>query len=134
MRHTGFYFRRLWLGDVKLVRRDIFLLGMPFYPLVAALVMYLMVPWVSGLLMDSIRFDLEPYYSLIVGFMVFMLTPMMIGMIMGFLFIDERDEHTLIALLVTSAFYTLVSGLSDYLSLFVEPGYHRSCFYYYWAY
>jgi fluoroquinolone transport system permease protein len=84
----------LSFGDVKNISRDPILLISVFAPFILALVMRYGLPFVSGILLEEISFDLSQYYDLIMSILI-LITPMMMGMLSGFLILDERDENIL---------------------------------------
>jgi fluoroquinolone transport system permease protein len=86
--------------DLKNIRRDSLLIWLPLVPLLIAFVIRLGIPRLSAYLSTTFGFDLTPYYPLFMSFFVLM-APTMAGMVIGFLLLDERDDHTLTALLVT---------------------------------
>lgn len=87
-------------NDFKLIRRDSFLVSALIYILALAALARIYLPVLRRYLADR-GVDLEPFYPLIASYMAVMLGAMMVGIFFGFLLIDERDEHTLAALLVT---------------------------------
>lgn len=93
-------FRALGLVDLKNVARDSMLPWIPFIPLVQALVIRLAVPPLATLVDERFALNLVPYYPLIVSFFL-LESPAVVGMVVGFLLLDEREERTLSALLVT---------------------------------
>lgn len=93
-------FRRLGPVDARNIRRDALLMWTPVLPFVVALLYRLGVPAVGGVLMDRLAFDLTPYHPLLMSAFV-LTTASVVGMVVGFLLIDERDERTLTALLVS---------------------------------
>ncbi len=86
--------------DVKNIRREDLLMWMGGLMGLIVVIMRYGVPAVSGLLETRLGFDLTPYYDLLMSFYLF-IPGMMAGTVIGFLLLDERDEHTLTALLVT---------------------------------
>lgn len=100
IRRIGPLFRALGSADLKNIRRDDLLAWIWFLPIVLAVALRFLVPWAQVLLSDQFAFDLTPYYDLIASFFI-SLSPMMSGMFVGFLLLDERDDRTLSALLVT---------------------------------
>ncbi|MCC6742874.1 MAG: hypothetical protein IT175_03345 [Acidobacteria bacterium] len=95
--------------DFANVRRDSLLLSTAFGPLLLALLYRFGVPQLTGALARGADFDLVPYYGLLMSFFL-MMPPGLVGMIVGFLLLDERDDRTLTALLVTPL------SLSTYLA------------------
>ncbi len=94
------FYRALGRADLKNIRRDDLLAWIWFMPIVLAVALRFLVPFAQQFLSGQFGFDLTPYYDLIASFFM-SLSPMMSGMIVGFLLLDERDDQTLSALLVT---------------------------------
>ncbi|MFN8373783.1 MAG: hypothetical protein U0694_13025 [Anaerolineae bacterium] len=93
-------FRTLIPLDMKNIRRDALLLWIPLIPVVMALTLRYAIPPLAAFLAQQFNFDLTMYYTLIMsGFLA--MTPTMVGMVVGFLLLDERDDRTMTALLVT---------------------------------
>ena len=86
--------------DVKNIRREDLLMWMGGLMGVVVVLYRYGVPALAGLLDARLGFDLTPYYDLIMSTYVGTATGMA-GMVIGFLLLDERDENTLTALLVT---------------------------------
>jgi fluoroquinolone transport system permease protein len=76
------------------------LLYIPLIPVVMAVVFRLGVPVGSEILLERLGFDLQPYYPLIASLLLF-LVPTLVSIMVGFLLLDEKDERTLLALLVS---------------------------------
>lgn len=93
--------RSLGSSDVKRVQREGFLLLVLLIPLLTALLIRVGVPPLTVWLHARLGFDLSPYMPLIVSCLVIMMTPMAMGVLTGFMLLDERDERTLTAILVT---------------------------------
>jgi len=92
--------RALGPVDWKNVQRDPLLRWMALAPLLIAALLRYGVPFLAGRLYELLAFDLRAYDVLIVSFMS-MALPMVSGMVIGFLLLDQRDDHTLLALQVT---------------------------------
>jgi fluoroquinolone transport system permease protein len=86
--------------DFANVRRDSLLLGAAIGPLMMALLYRFGIPLLADALALNAGFDLTSYYGLVMSFFL-MMPPALVGMIVGFLLLDERDDRTLTALLVT---------------------------------
>ena len=86
--------------DVKNIRREDLLMWMGGLMGLVVVIMRYGVPALSGLLEARLGFDLTSYYDLLMSFYVFV-PGVMAGTVIGFLLLDERDENTLTALLVT---------------------------------
>jgi fluoroquinolone transport system permease protein len=98
--HFSTAFPTLSRNDRRLIVRDPFLVLLSGYVLFMAVLLRIGLPWVTRVLMAEFGFDLTPYYPLVAGELV--LFPQFIGLVFGFLLLDERDHHTLEAMLVTS--------------------------------
>lgn len=92
--------RRLGPIDARNVVRDPLLVWIALLPPALALALRFGVPALSQLLAQRLGFELAPYLPLLLAGYV-LLAPTMVGMVVGFLLLDERDDRTLIALLVT---------------------------------
>lgn len=93
-------FRTLGPVDLKNIRRDALLMWMPVMPLMMVLLIRIAVPEATTFAQREFEFDLTPYYPLLVSFYL-LLAPGIVGFVIGFLLLDERDDHTLTALMVT---------------------------------
>lgn len=91
--------RSLGLNDLRLARRDSLLRWMLFVPFLYAILVMTLLPYLAQRLQDVI--DLRVYDPLILGFLFLSATPVLYGMVGGFLLLDERDDHTLMALRVS---------------------------------
>ena len=94
-------FRKLGRNDTRLIGRDSFAVMMIVYIMIIAVVLRFGVPWVAGLLLAELQFDLAPYYPLLTSYFALVIGPMMAGIVFGFLLLEERDAETLKAMLVT---------------------------------
>ena len=86
--------------DLKSVSRDSMLLLISVGSLVLALAMRYGVHFATPHLQRLLAIDLADYTPLLMSF-VLLIAPGMVGSLVGFLVLDERDEGTLAALLVT---------------------------------
>lgn len=86
-------------SDILNIRRDSFMQFMLIYPIVLGLFMRWFIPWVTDGMMETI--DLRPYYLLLASFFGLIVIPDLAGSLIGLLLLDERDENTLTALMVT---------------------------------
>lgn len=86
-------------GDILNIRRDSLMQFMLVYPILLGLAMRWMIPWVTAGLMDT--FDITPYHLFLASFFGLMVLPDLAGSLIGLLLLDDRDENTLTALLVT---------------------------------
>jgi fluoroquinolone transport system permease protein len=86
--------------DAQSVRRDALLRWMVLLPLGLAVLVRLGWPLLEARIQTLFQLDLAPYHTLITSaFLV--LVPQLFGMVIGFLLLDQRDDHTLMALQVT---------------------------------
>ncbi|MDP8207662.1 MAG: hypothetical protein P9L92_13430 [Candidatus Electryonea clarkiae] len=115
----------LSLADAKNISRDSTLILVLFGTVALFLMLWLVVPLVTGLLIEKLDFDLTEYYPLIVSFMA-LIPSMLFGMIIGFIILDERDEEIISYIAVTplmkSGYFTyklLVSTIISFLYFFV---------------
>ncbi len=93
-------YRALGPIDLKNVQRDSMLVWLPLMPPLVALLARWGIPALTDWLRAQVGFDLTPYHLLIMSF--FMPFPAgFVGVITGFLLLDERDDRTLTALMVT---------------------------------
>jgi len=100
--------RRVGPTDVKLMRRDHFLVFMFSFIIVIAVALRFGLPWlneylaVNALLPSAtINQSLADYYPLLIVFMAVYQGAMIAGIIFGFALLDEKDDNTLKAMLVT---------------------------------
>lgn len=94
-------FRHFWTYDLELVGRDRFLSFVPAYLVVIVPALRFGVPPLTHWLRADYGFDLEPYWPLIGSYVSVLLSSMFIGILVGFLLLDEREQGTLRARLVT---------------------------------
>lgn len=95
--------------DTRGVFRDPMLRWVIVLSPVMALAFRFVVPLIAEMVRERLDFDLLPYYSLIASVVV-LITPGLVGTVIGFLLLDQRDDRTLTALLVTPL------SLGDYLA------------------
>lgn len=100
--------RALGRTDLKLVGRDRFLLLMVLLIVYLALIVRYGLPWLNTYLLDngilpnaSFAYSLADLYPMIVAFMGVFQGSLIAGTIVGFMLIDEKEDHTLKAILVT---------------------------------
>ena len=100
--------RALGRNDVKLIGRDRFLLMIFGFALYIAVALRYGLPWLNTYLADkgvlpseTLAQSLADYYPLIVVFMAVLQGAMMSGVIFGFMLLDEKDDNTIKAMLVT---------------------------------
>ena len=91
--------RALWIADLKLISRDHFLLFLLAYPLVLATAARFLLPIAAESL--SGKFDLPAYYPLLNAYFFLLISPLVYGVLTGLILLDERDDDTLHAIMVT---------------------------------
>jgi fluoroquinolone transport system permease protein len=100
--------RKVGPVDVKVIRRDSFLLFMFSYTTFMALLLRLLLPRLNVTLaangvLPNERFavELSAFYPMIVAYVALYSGALAVGMIFGFMLLDEKDDQTLTAMLVT---------------------------------
>lgn len=95
-------FRSLGRNDVKLIGRDSFLVGLLFYVIIISLAMRFMIPWATDQMLINANFDLEPLYPMLTSFFACItMGGVLAGMLTGFIVLDEKDDNTIMAMMVT---------------------------------
>ncbi len=89
------------LTDLRRLLRDRFLLGTAAYIIGLALALRWVIPWLTAELATRSGFDLEPYLPLGVSYFVLVNASVLTGLVGGFLLLEQREERTLQAVLVT---------------------------------
>jgi fluoroquinolone transport system permease protein len=93
-------YRALGAIDARSVARDSLLLWMAVLTPAIGLLFRFAVPPMAAALQENLGFDLPLYYPLVMSILPLAVAGM-IGTVIGFLLLDQRDEQTLAALLVT---------------------------------
>lgn len=93
-------FKTLGPVDFKNIRRDSLLGWLLSAPLFIALLFRFGLPQLNVWSNGRFQTDLTPYYPFLISFLP-LFAPGLAGAVIGFLLLDERDERTLTALLVT---------------------------------
>ncbi len=101
-------FRALGAIDLRNIARDPMLRWVMLLTPAFGLLFRYAVPPITVALDQRYGFDLTPYYPLLMSFLP-LLVAGMLGAVVGFLLLDQRDDQTLSALLVTPL------SLGDYL-------------------
>lgn len=101
-------YRSLGAIDARNVARDSLLRWTVLFTPAFGLVCRFLIPPATGLLDERLGFDLIPYYPLVMSVLPLAVAGML-GTVGGFLLLDQRDDRTLDALLVTPL------SLTDYL-------------------
>lgn len=116
--------RSLGPVDLRSVARDSMLLLITGGSLALALALRFAVPFLTDWLQTRFGLDIVPYYPLLMSLVLFM-APGMMGIVIGLLLLDERDDRTLTALMVTpiplSSYVTYRLGLPILLALLITP-------------
>ncbi len=99
---------KLGRSDTKIIGRDRFLIFMFIFAVYIAAALRFLLPWADGYLAENgimpgetipFRFsDMDPMF---VAFMALWTGALLVGTIFGFVLLDERDNNTLKAMLVT---------------------------------
>jgi len=95
-------------NDLKLIGRDSMLVGVLFFLVLIALVLRFGLPWLNTELTQNgimpsqnINQYFSDFYPLVVAVMVLFNVAAMVGFVFGFILLDEKDDNTLKAMLVT---------------------------------
>lgn len=121
---------RLGRSDVKLIRRDRFLIFMFLFTVYISEALRFLLPWLNTNLAergvmpgDTIPIPLSDIYPMLVAYMALYSGALLVGTIFGFMLLDEKDHNTLKAMFVTPVTpgqYALYKvGLPAVLSFFV---------------
>jgi len=96
-------FRRLGRNDVRLIGRDLFLIYLLLYINLTALGLRFALPYLDAhfAASGSVPFALSDWYPLLIAYFQFFLGAALVGTIFGFVLIEEKDNHTITALLVS---------------------------------
>lgn len=95
--------QQLSTNDQKLIGRDSFLLAMLAYSIFISIVLRFVFPYLNTLTIEneSVPFELASYYPMLMGFFVVFMAALFAGMVMGFVLLEEKDDSTIKAMLVT---------------------------------
>ena len=95
-------------NDVKIIGRDSFMLMMLAYILVVAFILRAGLPWLDTYLTDNgvlpteaFDFPLNEVFPMLVAYLSIYVGAVLIGVIFGFMLLDEKDDNTIKAMLVT---------------------------------
>lgn len=99
---------KLGRSDAKIIGRDGFLIFMFIFAVIIAVALRFLLPWADGYLAENgimpgpnipIRFsEMEPMF---VAYLALWTGALIVGTVFGFVLLDERDNNTLKAMLVT---------------------------------
>jgi fluoroquinolone transport system permease protein len=92
--------RALWTIDAQSIARDSLLRWMVVLTPAFGLLFRFGAPRIDGTLERELGFDLTPYFPLVMSFLP-LIAAAMAGTVAGFLLLDQRDDQTLMAILVT---------------------------------
>ena len=113
-------------NDARLVSRDQLLVGLIFYPIFMFFIVRFGLPPLTTWLQSAVDFDLSPYWAVGVAHVFVVLLPMFFGMISGMLLIEEQEDKTLSAMMVTPisldrfvAYRVSAAGLISAVLIFV---------------
>jgi len=98
---AGQVLRALGPVDARSIRRDSLLAWMTAVPLLLGVLVRWLLPQTDAFLAERFGIDFVPYHHLVASYFFILLVPMTVGLVVGFLLLDERDDNTLSALLVT---------------------------------
>src|SRR5690606_35509740 len=116
-------------NDAKLIGRDSFLVMILAYVIGLSIFLRFAMPWLDSYLIENTDFgiQLRDYYPVAVAFASVFLGAVMAGMVFGFVLLDEKDDNTLKAMLVTpmpmsqySAYRVLVPAVLSFIIVLAE--------------
>lgn len=100
--------KKIGRNDLKLIGRDSFLIMTLTFILIISVVLRILLPELDVLLFEkgilpneSVHIRLADIYPMIVAYMALFSGSVIVGTIIGFLIIDEKDQQTLKATMVT---------------------------------
>jgi len=99
---------KLGRNDAKLIGRDSFLIFMFVFAAIIALVLRLGMPALNSYLAETgvmpgetIKISFSDVYPMLVAYMALYTGALLVGTVFGFVLLDEKDQNTLKAMLVT---------------------------------
>lgn len=94
---------RLAQNDFRLIGRDLFLVYLFIYINLIAVALRFALPYLNAHLAagDTVPFVLSDWYPMLVTYFLVFLGAALIGMIYGFVLLEEKDNNTIAALLVS---------------------------------
>jgi fluoroquinolone transport system permease protein len=93
--------RTLSRMDALSVSRDTLLRGMVIVPLGLAIAARWLFPSAIERVAGMLPFDIASIYPRFISYVLLLLPPAICGMVVGFTLLDQRDDHTLMALQVS---------------------------------
>lgn len=122
--------RKLGRNDIKLIGRDSFLIFMFAFAVIISLALRFGLPWMNDYLAENgvlpnetMSQSLADFYPILVAYGAIFTGAVMVGTIFGFMLLDEKDDNTIKAMLVTPvslkqyAFYRV--GLPVVMAFFI---------------
>ena len=116
-------------NDARLVSRDQLMVGLIFYPIFMFLIIRFGLRPATNWLQNALEFDLSPYWVIGIAHILVVLLPMFFGMIIGLLLVEEQEDKTLSAVMVTPvsldqfvAYRAAASGVVSFMSIFMALG------------
>jgi len=96
-------FRRLAAHDTRLIGRDSFLIYLFVYITLIAVVLRYLLPYLNTRIAETglLPHPLSDWYPMLVAYFLIFLGAALVGMVFGFVLLEEKDDNTLKALLVT---------------------------------
>jgi fluoroquinolone transport system permease protein len=124
---------RLGRNDVRLIGRDRFLLFMFMFAAYIAIALRYGLPWMNDFLAAqgimpgaTISISLSDIYPMFVAYLGFYTGALLVGTVFGFVLLDEKDNKTLKAMMVTpvrpTQYVTYRVALPAFLAFFVTLG------------
>ena len=105
---TSLLIRRLARNDARLIGRDRFLIFMFLFAVYIAVALRYLLPWANTYLAEhgvmpgeTIPTSLSAIYPMLVAYMAIYTGALLVGTVFGFVLLDEKDNNTLKAMLVT---------------------------------
>lgn len=100
--------RKLGRNDVKVIGRDNFLRFMFMFAFIIAIVLRFGLPWMNDYLIEqgvlnetTFISSLVEVYPMFVAYLSIYTGPLLVGTIFGFMLLDEKDDNTIRAMMVT---------------------------------
>lgn len=95
-------------NDARLFSRDHFLIFMFLFAIIIAVAMRYLLPWLDGYMAaarimpgEYTEMNFSDIFPMIVPYMTVYTGATIVGAIYGFMLLDERDDHSIISILVT---------------------------------
>ena len=116
-------------NDVRLVGRDQLMIGLVFYPIFMYFLIRFGLEPATRWLERTTEFDLTPYWTVGIAHILVVLLPMFFGMITGMLLIEEQEDKTLTAMMVTPVsldrfvlYRATAAGIISFMGIFLAVG------------